>query len=50
MRGTKVRDRIIGWTVLAAGVLLAVFGVLNGQYADVFRKAIFICMECIGIG
>lgn len=39
-----------GWIALAAGMVCVVAGVANGQFADVFRKAIFICMECIGIG
>lgn len=45
-----MKNRILGLTVLGVGVLLVVLGVIDGQYADVFRKAIFVCMECIGIG
>lgn len=40
----------MGLAVLIAGVLCTAAGVVIGQYADVLRKAIFICMECIGIG
>jgi hypothetical protein len=39
--------RIILITV-AAAFLTA--GILLGDNAAIFRKAVFICMECIGIG
>jgi hypothetical protein len=35
--------------ITAAAVLLAA-GILLGDNAAIFRKAVFICMECIGIG
>ena len=35
--------------IAAAAVLIAV-GVLRGDNDSIFRKAVFICMECIGIG
>jgi hypothetical protein len=34
--------------VLSAALLTA--GILLGDNAAIFRKAVFICMECIGIG
>ncbi len=34
--------------VLGGGVL--VVGAFNGQLEDMYRKAIMICLECIGIG
>lgn len=40
----------IGIAVLLAGIVCAAAGAIMGQYDDVLRKAIFICMECIGIG
>lgn len=36
--------------VLAAGAVCLTVGVLLGQYGGVLRKAIIICLECIGIG
>ena len=36
--------------ILVLGVMLAAAGVYLGQHTDVWRKAIFICMECIGLG
>lgn len=32
------------------GVLFLVIGFFGGQFVDIFRKAIMICLECIGIG
>jgi hypothetical protein len=36
------------------GVLMGIFflgiGIFQGQFAVIWRKAVMICMECIGIG
>ena len=34
----------------AAAVLCLAWGVTHGQHETVFRKAVNICMECIGLG
>jgi len=36
--------------VLLIGAGLLVFGVLRGETTDILRKAVFVCLECIGIG
>lgn len=36
--------------LLAAGVLMLLFGVWRGEADTVFSKAIRLCMECVGIG
>ncbi len=36
--------------VLAAGVCMIVLGVARGEMQTVWRKAVNICMECVGIG
>lgn len=36
--------------VLAVAVLFLAQGVLRGETQIVFRKAVNICMECIGLG
>ncbi|MCM1127383.1 MAG: hypothetical protein NC429_13045 [Lachnospiraceae bacterium] len=35
---------------VTAGVLLIMAGALAGQFAVIWRKAVMICLECIGIG
>ena len=35
---------------LLAGVLFLVIGACDGQLQDIYRKAVMICLECIGIG
>ena len=34
--------------VLGAGMV--VFGVLRGEAGQVLKKAVFVCLECIGLG
>lgn len=36
--------------VMAAGLLLIAVGVWRGEAEIILRKAIQICMECIGLG
>ena len=36
--------------LLAAAVLCLALGVWRGETETVFRKAVNICMECIGLG
>lgn len=45
-----MRRWIMGGAIALAGATLVVLGVQAGQPAGVFGKAIFICLECIGIG
>jgi len=44
------RQGVIGLTVFMLGLLFIVLGLLQGDYAEILRKAILICYECIGIG
>lgn len=36
--------------LLIAGIILIAVGIYSSGYMSVFYKAIFICLECIGIG
>ena len=36
--------------LIAAAVVFITVGVFRGDNDSIFRKAVFICMECIGIG
>jgi len=39
-----------GILLSAIGLVVMIAGALNGEAADVFEKAVRICLECIGIG
>lgn len=45
-----MRARSIGLGLAVLGAALICLGLSQGQEMGVFMKAIFICMECIGIG
>ncbi len=36
--------------LVAVGFVLTAVGIYLGGPADVFRKAISVCLECIGVG
>ena len=40
----------VTWALLALAIAMCTFGVIRGEWKDVMRKAVTICMECIGIG
>ena len=42
--------RAAPWAVLALGAVFCAVGILRGEAGVVLKKAILICMECIGIG
>jgi len=41
---------VLQWSLLFIAIILIVIGVILENPLDIYRKAIFICMECIGIG
>jgi hypothetical protein len=46
-----VMKKIPKWSIgVALGVVFLVIGIVSGQCAEIFRKAVMICLECIGIG
>lgn len=48
MSQSKQQRLRVGLAVLAAAGLI--YGLVSGQAQAVWQKAVFICMECIGIG
>ena len=39
------------WSIgVAFGVIFLVLGAFSDQFAEIYRKAVMICLECIGIG
>ena len=38
------------WVLLAIGVILLALGLMRDEHFVVLRKAMMICLECIGIG
>ncbi|PIE98078.1 MAG: hypothetical protein CR988_04730 [Treponema sp.] len=36
--------------VFGISILMIVLGIIGGEVSVVFKKAVNICMECIGIG
>jgi len=45
--GKKIPLWIVG---LIIGVVFLSVGYQNGQLSEMYRKAVMICLECIGIG
>lgn len=46
----KTVDIVLPLLLLLAGITLAVMGIWRGELQDILRKAVVICLECIGIG
>ncbi len=51
-RWKRSTDKILMWQVLLfmAGVLAFAVGIYRDEVRTVLMKAIYICLECIGIG
>ncbi|MDR0641378.1 MAG: hypothetical protein LBG07_02855 [Treponema sp.] len=45
-----MKDSVIPVSLLALGLVFVITGIALGDMELVFKKAIFICLECIGIG
>ena len=51
VQGMKKEHRgYVTAVILAAALIMCVFGVMSGEAGIVFTKAANICMECIGLG
>ena len=43
--------KIPKWSIgVALGVIFLVLGAFENQFTEIYRKAVMICLECIGIG
>ena len=49
MSGTK-NIKLFQFLVFSASVFMIFLGLISGEEDIMFRKAIYICMECIGLG
>ena len=47
---SEKKKNIIALLIIAVGVAFLCFGIYRGETMVVLRKAINICLECIGIG
>lgn len=41
---------LLQMALIFAGITMIVMGLLRGEALEILRKAIVVCMECIGIG
>ena len=42
--------RWIRWALAGLGILLVIWGAFAGQAGATLRKAVYICLECMGLG
>ncbi len=47
---SEKKRNIIAVSVIAVGIVFIIFGIYRGEVDTVLRKAVNICLECIGIG
>lgn len=45
-----MKGRTAAILLMSAGAVFLVIGLMRGEAQVVFAKAVYICLECIGIG
>lgn len=46
-----IKKSIKLWMILLPiGIILVIIGTIQGDYRDVWAKAVMVCLECVGIG
>lgn len=47
----RLNDKFPFWIIgMTIGVLFLGIGIYDNQLTEIYRKAVLICLECIGIG
>ena len=44
------KNRVIPYAMLALSIVMIIAGVMRDEHLVVLKKAVNICLECIGIG
>ena len=44
------RKNIWRLALAAAGAAAIVLGIIDGQYRETLSKAVYLCLECVGLG
>lgn len=47
---SEKKRNIIAVSIIAVGILFVIYGIHRGEIDVVLRKAVNVCLECIGIG
>jgi hypothetical protein len=50
LKNLRISIRLIRILLIPAGILFLVLGICRQEAETVMMKAIYICLECIGIG
>ncbi|MCL2405801.1 MAG: hypothetical protein FWC92_09695 [Defluviitaleaceae bacterium] len=45
-----MQKKIISYAFIVLAVFLIVIGIIQSGFLDTFRRAVVICLECVGIG
>ena len=45
-----MKSRWAAWCCILASIVMMIYGAARGEAAAVLKKAVVICLECIGIG
>jgi hypothetical protein len=45
-----MKNRLLTICLIAVSLALIIIGIIDGQPHDVLKKAVTVCLECVGIG